>query len=165
MKKFTALNGKDNSDILIDTLIKNYKKLTDFIDEVLIKLKENINSMPYTIKAIFVIIDILFNKKYSKKKPKDITFQHFMTLSNYLLGSIILPLILNPDFNGIITTCVISKITNDNLEVITKILNKLLSGQLFSNKTEFEYTIFNKYIINTLPKMFDIIKSLNVKKF
>ena len=88
-----------------------------------------------------------------------------MTLSNYLVGSIILPLVLDPDFNGIITTCVISKIINDNLEVITKILNKLLSGQLFSNKTEFEYTIFNKYIINTLPKMFDIIKSLNVKKF
>ena len=90
LKKFTALNGKENSDILIDTLIKNYKKLTDFIDEVLIKLKENINSMPYTIKALFVIIDILFNKKYSKKKPKDITFQHLMTLSNYLVGSIIL---------------------------------------------------------------------------
>ena len=164
LKKFTALNGKENSDILIDTLIKNYRKLTDFIDEVLIKLKENINSMPYTIKALFVIIDILFNKKYSKKKPKDITFQHLMTLSNYLVGSIILPLISNPDFNGIITTCVISKITNENLEVITKILNKLLSGQLFSNKTEFEYTIFNKYIINTLPKIFDIIKSLNIKK-
>ena len=70
MKKFTALNRKENSDILIDTLIKNYKKLIDFIDEVLIKLKENINSMPYAIKALFVFIYILFNKKYSKKTKR-----------------------------------------------------------------------------------------------
>jgi hypothetical protein len=164
VKKYTAINGKENSDLLLDTLLKNYNKLTTFIDEVLIKLKENINSLPYIVKSLFKIIEILFDKKYAKKKPKDFNFQQLMILSNYLVGNIILPLISNPDFNGIITTCVISKITNDNLEVITKILNKLLSGHLFSNKTEPEYTIFNKYIIKTLPQVFDIIKSLNLKK-
>ena len=164
LKKYTAINGKENSDLLLDILLKNYNKLTTFIDEVLIKLKENINSLPYIVKSLFKIIEILFDKKYAKKKPRDFNFQQLMILSNYLIGNIILPLISNPDFNGIITTCVISKITNENLEVITKILNRLLSGHLFSNKTESEYTIFNKYIIRTLPKIFDIIKSLNLKK-
>ena len=87
-----------------------------------------------------------------------------MVLANYLIGNIILPLISNPDFNGIITTCVISKITKDNLEIITKILKKILSGNLFSNKIDSEYTIFNKYIIDILPKILDIIKSLNSQK-
>ena len=164
IKIYTAFNGKENSEALIETLLKNYNKLTNFIDEVLIKLKENINSLPHIIKSIFNIIDILINKKYAKENSKVVEFQRLMTLSNYLIGNIILPLILNPDFNGIITTCVISKITKENLEVITKILNKLLSGNLFSNKNESEYTIFNKYIIQTLPKIFSIIKSLNLQK-
>ena len=164
IKIYTAFNGKENSEALIETLLKNYNKLTNFIDEVLIKLKENINSLPHIIKSIFNIIDILINKKYAKENSKVVEFQRLMTLSNYLIGNIILPLILNPDFNGIITTCVISKITKENLEVITKILNKLLSGNLFSNKNESEYTIFNKYIIKTLPKIFSIIKSLNLQK-
>ncbi len=164
IKIYTAFNGKENSEALIETLLKNYNKLTNFIDEVLIKLKENINSLPHIIKSIFNIIDILINKKYAKENSKVVEFQRLMTLSNYLIGNIILPLILNPDFNGIITTCVISKITKENLEVITKVLNKLLSGNLFSNKNESEYTIFNKYIIRTLPKIFGIIKSLNLQK-
>ena len=164
IKIYTAFNGKESSDALIETLLNNYNKLTNFIDEVLIKLKENINSLPHIIKSIFNIIDILINKKYTKENSKDVEFQRLMTLSNYLIGNIIVPLILNPDFNGIITTCVISKITKENLEVITKVLNKLLSGNLFSNKNESEYTMFNKYIIKTLPKIFGIIKSLNLQK-
>ena len=160
LKIYTALNGKENSDILTDILIKNYIKLTDFISEVLSKLKENITSLPYILKSINNILDILINKKYENEKPKDLEFQTYMVLSNYLIGNIILPLISNPDFNGIITTCVISKITRDNLEIITKIFKKMLSGNLFSNKIDSEYTIFNKYIIDTLPKMFDIIRNL-----
>ena len=158
LKIYTALNGKENSDILTDILIKNYIKLTDFISEVLSKLKENITSLPYILKSINNILDILINKKYENEKPKDLEFQTYMVLSNYLIGNIILPLISNPDFNGIITTCVISKITRDNLEIITKIFKKMLSGNLFSNKIDSEYTIFNKYIIDTLPKIFEIFR-------
>ena len=164
LKIYKALNNKDNSDILTEILIKNYNKLTNFIDEILSKLKENINSMPYILKSINNIIDILLNKKYSKENEKNFEFQKNLILSNFLIGNIILPLISNPDFNGIITTCVISKITKDNLEIIAKIFKKILSGKLFTNKNDSEYTIFNKYIIDTLPKIFDIIKSLNLQK-
>ena len=158
---YGTLNGKENLDILTDILMKNYVKLTDFISEVLHKLKENITSLPYIMKSINTIINLLINKKYENEKPNDLEFHQFMVLTNFLIGNIILPLISNPDFNGIITTCVISKITKDNLEIITKIIQKMISGNLFSNKTDSEYTIFNKYIINTLPKIFEIIRSLN----
>ena len=164
LKIYKALNNKDNSDVLTEILIKNYNKLTSFIDELLSKLKENINSMPYILKSINNIIDILLNKKYSKENENNFEFQKNLILSNFLIGNIILPLISNPDFNGIVTTCVISKITKDNLEIIAKILKKILSGKLFTNKNDSEYTIFNKYIIETLPKIFDITKSLNLQK-
>ena len=101
-------------------------------------------------------------KNIKKEKETNFEFQKNLILSNFLVGNIILPLISNPDFNGIVTTCVISKITKDNLEIIAKILKKILSFKLFTNKNDSLLTIFNKYIIDTLPKVFDIIKSLNL---
>ena len=160
IKKYMAMHNNESSDKLVNNILNNYKKLTNFIDEILKKLKDNITSLPYILKSISFIMEVLFLKKYSQKKVKNIDYHKLMFLSNYLIGNIILPLIENPDFNGTITTCVISKITKDNLEIITKIMRKMLSGSLFSNKTDSEYTIFNKYIINTLPQIFDIIRYL-----
>ena len=80
-----------------------------------------------------------------------------MFLSNFLMGNIISPLISNPDYNGIITSDVISKLTKENLKILAKVFNKIFSGNLFNNKNNYDFTIFNKYIIETLPKIFDII--------
>ena len=164
LKIYTKLNTKDNSETLIEKTIKNYNEITKFIDEVLIRLKENITSLPHILKSIIRIIQILSEKKYTSENVKNAEYQKLMVLSNFLMGNIILPLLSNPDFNGIVTTDVISRVTRDNLEIITKILYKSLSGQLFSNKTEPDYTIFNKYIIETLPKIFDIINCLDLQK-
>ena len=164
LKIYTALNSKENSDSLIDIILQNYKLITNYINEILIKLKENITSLPYILKTITNILQILLANKYSKENLENMEYQKFMLLSNFLIGNIILPLVLNPDFNGIITTDVISKKTKDNLEIISKILYKILSGKLFSNKNESEYTIFNKFIIDTLPKIFDIVNCLNNQK-
>ena len=165
LKMYIALNNTENSEKLIKTILDNYEKITDFIDIIFKKINENITSLPYILKSICVIMEILINKKYFNQKSKYIDYHKLMLLSNYLIGNIILPLITNPDFNGILTTNVISKITKENLEIVTKILSKMLSGKLFTNKKESEYTIFNKYIINTLPKIFDIIISiLNYQK-
>ena len=164
LKLFIALNNKESSNKLIEIIINNYVKLTTFIDEILKILKENITSLPYILKSIYIIIEILINKKYSNQKSINIEYHKLMILSNYLIGNIILPLISNPDFNGIIITDVISKITKENLEILTKILSKMLTGKLFTNKKESEYTIFNNYIINTLPKLFDIVNCVNLQK-
>ena len=157
IKKYMAMHNSENSEKFVNNILDNYKKLTNFIDEILKKLKDNITSLPYILKSISIIMEVLILKKYSNKKIKNLDYHKLMLLSNYLIGNIILPLVSNPDYNGIITTDVISKITKENLEIISKIIAKMLSGKLFSNKKESEYTIFNKYIIDTLPKIFDII--------
>ncbi len=164
LKKYIALNKAEDSDKLVNTVIENYKKLTNFIDEIIKRLKDNIASLPYILKSITFIMEFLIIKKNSNQKGKNIDFQKLLFISNYLIGNIILPLINTPDFNGIITTNVISRITKDNLEIITKIIGKMLSGKLFTNKKDSEYTIFNKYIIDTLPKIFDIINCVILQK-
>ena len=163
IKTYFSTNGKEDCEKLVKTMIDNYKKLTDFIDEILQRLKDNITSSPYILKSISIIIEILFDKKFSKNKKKSMDYQKLMFLSNYFIGSIFLPLITNPDFNGIVTTDVISKITKENLAIIARVMNKMLSGKLFTKK-ELEFTIFNKFIIDTLPKIFDIIISVIIEK-
>ena len=166
LKNYISSNNKENPDITMNLIIDNYTKITKFIDEIIESFKDNIISIPYIVKSISYIIELLLNKKYNKegKNTKDIDYTKIMILSNYFLGQIILPIIKNPNFNGIITTAVISKITRENLNIIYNIIKTMLSGKLFSNKKDFEYTIFNQYIINTLPKIFNIIISINQEK-
>ena len=148
----------DNYNYLINTIKKNYEKITSFIKELLDILNENINSLPYTIKCISNIIEILIEKKYSKLNISN--YDKIMFKVSFFMGNIILPILSNPEYNGIITNEVTSKITKENLKVLSKIFKQIISGHLFSNKIDPEYTIFNKFIIETMPKIFKIINNI-----
>jgi len=161
LKNYISSKDKETAENTMNLIIENYTKITKFIDDILDLFKNNLTSMPYILKSISFIFETLLNKKYSKE---NINYIKLFLLSDYFLGKIIIPLIENPDLNGIITTAVISKITRDNLKIIAKIILTMLSGKLFSNKKDFEYTIFNKYIIDTLPKIFNIIITVNMQK-
>ena len=148
----------DNYNYLINTIKKNYLKITSFIKELLDILNENINSLPYTIKCISNIIEILIEKKYSKLNISN--YDKIMFKISFFMGNIILPILSNPEYNGIITNEVTSKITKENLKVISKIFKQIISGHLFSNKTEPEYTIFNKFIFGIMPEIFKIVNNI-----
>ena len=162
LKKYETTN-KDSGK-LIEKIKMNYNIITKCIDEILDTLKENIVSLPYIIKSINSILYVLISQKYSKEKLENVAYQTLIFLSNFLIGTIIIPLIINPYFNGIVTKGVVSKISKENLEIISKILKQIISGNLFSNEEEPEYTMFNKYIIDTLPKIFEIIDKINSQK-
>ena len=162
LKKFIALD-KDN-EYLNEKIKQNYKIITKCIDDIIESFKENIISLPYIIKSISSILYILLNEKYPKEKIENIEYNTLIFLSNFLLGNIIIPLISNPYFNGNITKGVLSNLAKGNLEIISKILMQMISGKLFSSEKEPEYTIFNKYMIKTLPKIFEIIDKINSQK-
>ena len=163
-------NEYDQKDNLMDyeEIIKNnYNSITEIILDIIEKLDENITSVPFTIKCISNIIEQLLNKKYYKKAKNTLpNYQKYIFKSNFFIGNILLSSIINRDYNGIITSDVTSKITTDNLKIIYDIFDKLLSGELFKNDSEeyFCYTLFNKLIIKTIPKIFNIIDKIE-KKF
>ena len=163
LKKYVALNIA-NEKLINQKIIQNYKIITKFIDDIIESIEENIISLPYIIKSINSIFYYLLQEIHSKDKIPNLEYLSLMLLSNFLLGNIIIPLISNPYFNGIINKDVLPKITMDNLKIITKVFNKIISGKLFSNDKDPEYTIFNKYIIKTLPKIFEIINKINSQK-
>ena len=158
-KENLEINHRESFDKMIEMIKKNYFATIEIIDDIISKLKENITSVPVIIKCISSIIDNFLHKKYKEKKHSTLinNYQEYIFQSNILIGNFILCVLLNPDYNGVFTTDVISKITKENLKIIYNIFDKLLSGKLFTYGFE---TLFNKYIVETIPKIFEIIDNI-----
>ena len=156
------LKMKNDSDYtqLVNTIKTNYDYIISFISTLIIKIKENINMIPYSLKCIFKILEELLNKKFINQKKEIYSYLLFMTKTRIFFGCMIIPILSNPDYSGIFTDGIISNLTKDNINIIVKILKTLVSGSLFLVESQ-SYTIFNKYIIELAPNVFDIIMNLD----
>jgi hypothetical protein len=105
------------------------------------------------------------DKKFSTSSRNKLShFDIYIFKTNFLIGNIFLPIIINPEYNGIITSSVISKITVENLKVISDVLSKIISGKLFNKNDEPYMTIFNKFIIEIMPQVFELVDDI-IKNF
>ena len=114
-------NEEINSNILFDYFKSSYQNIIQIISEFLNILKKNINSIPYIIKSILNIIDFLLDYKYKNKLS---LFKKYIFKANFFIGNIILPILDNPFYNGIIKDKIISINNLKNCKMITKILNE-----------------------------------------
>ena len=156
LKMFKMNVSHEEYEKLINKLKSNYDYITSYICNLLIKIKDNLNSFPYSLKCIFKIINELFSKKIKNAKKGPYNYLLLIIKARIFFGCMIIPMLKNPDYSGIYTDGIISKITKDNLNIIVKILKVILSGSLFLVENA-GYTIFNKFIIDTLPNIFEII--------
>jgi hypothetical protein len=153
------IKNKDSFINLIYKIRFNHRIVTKIILEIIKKIKDNFISSPYSLKCISKIINILLNIKYNKKsKHKLSNYKLYMFELNFLIGNIILPIIINPEFNGVVTTDVISEMTNDNLKILASILEKMIKGSLFNKRKDPYMTIYNKFIIETMPQLFELME-------
>ena len=159
--KTAKIDGDEETyDKMVNIFKLNYDFITSFINILLIKLKENIKSIPLIIKYIFLLIDELFKRKYSSEDKNIYNYNLLILKSQLFIGNMILPLLSNIDSSGILTDKVISKLSKENIKVIVEVLKKAISGNLFLVEDN-GYTLFNKYIINILPQIFDIVNDIN----
>ena len=156
LKIYKMNESNEDYQRLINKIKSNYDSITSFITTLLIKIKENINSIPYIIKCIFKIIEELINKKYKNIKKEAFNYQLLIIKARILFGCMIIPMLNNSNYSGIFTDGIITQMTKENLNIISKILKMTISGSLFVIEN-LGFTIFNKFIINCLPDIFDII--------
>jgi hypothetical protein len=71
-----------------------------------------------------------------------------------------MPILCNPDYNGIIYSHIISTKTRNNLKNINKILAKISRFDLFESFKNSNFTVFNNYLIDTIPYIYNLYKSL-----
>ena len=156
------IKNSDSFGKLMRKIKINYKIMTKIISKIINNIKENLFSSPYIIKYISKLLITLLEKKY-KGIPgnKLTTLNIYIFKLNFFIGNIILPIIKNPEINGIITSELISQITKDNLKIINDIFNKILSLNLFNKYTEPYMTIFNPFIIEIMPQLFEIIEIID----
>ena len=147
---------ENNYEAFVNKIKSNYDEITSLISNLLIKIRENINIVPFSLKCIFKIIEELLNKKYQNIKKDAFNYQLLIIKARILFGCMIIPMINKPDGSGIFTDGIISKTTKNNLNIIAKILKVLVSGNLFLVDNA-GYTIYNKFIIDSLPNIFDIV--------
>ena len=137
--------------------VNNFMMITNFIINLFEKIIQSLNSLPYTIKCIFFFLDKLISKKYEKNS---ITYYQSLILKlKFFFDGFILPVLRNPISNGCISDAVLSNITLENLKLISTIVEKFISGNLFKifNDVSDPYmTIFNKFIMTQMPNFFNI---------
>ena len=146
---------------LMRKIIINHRIVTKIIVEIINKIKDNLIYIPPILKFISKMLNSLLEKKISSSKRNKLSYYNlYMFKINFLIGNILVPIISNPEFNGIITTNIISQITSDNLKLIADIFEKMLSGALFVKNENPYMTLFNKFIIETMPKLFELVENL-----
>lgn len=150
-----------------DIYKSNYEIIIEFIEELFNKINKNINLLPYSIKCMFFILNNLLQKDYRGEEYLTPYLKYIIKL-RFFFNTFIIPNIGNPIYNGIVSDGLISITTKENLNVICKILEKFVSGNLF-NFTEIDtndpnyltYTIFNKFIFDKIPFLFEIINNID----
>ena len=165
LKSIGEIKQADSFKQLMRRLKINHRIVTKIITNLINKIKDNLDSSPYILKYISKLLSVFLDKKFSTFSGNKLShLDIYIFKTNFLIGNIFLPIITNPEYNGIITSSVISKITFENLKVISDVLSKIISGKLFNKNDEPYMTIFNKFIIDIMPQVFELV-DLIIKNF
>ena len=143
----------------------DFFKVIKIIDELFNTLINNIHLIPYSIKCICKIISILIKKKFKKLN----TIQYNIFLSKFFFNKLFLSAFKDPKFGCLINNFIISGITIDNLEIISFIMEKLISFDFINNIEEnSDFTPFNRYFLEKMPtvlKFFDGLSNVKLPAF
>jgi hypothetical protein len=102
------------------------------------------------------MIDLLINRKF----PKIGFLERNAFIGEFVFGKLIMPILSNPDYNGIVSSGIISVNTRKNLFNINQILKKISRSLFFDDIRESHYTIFNTYLIEIMPVILKLFENL-----
>ena len=149
--------SKEHFNNLMKKIVVNHHIITVIINKIIKTLSNNLDNFPYSVKCILKMIDVLLNKKNNNNNISHL--KNYLFKLNFLIGNLIMPILKNPNYNGIISN-IISDITKKNLQIIYDIFEKMLEGSLFKRNEDDSMVLYNKFIIESLPKLFEIIDNL-----
>lgn len=148
----------EDASFIMEKYKKYYIICKDIICDILNLLKEKIKTVPYYIKGLCKIIDLLAQKKFGDLK----CYEKNIAISNLFLGILLKPFFLNLDFNTLINSWTVSAVVKKNLDTIYHIFKRIISGKLYmsSNPNEVYYTPFNGLTIDLMPEILSIFENL-----
>ena len=137
---------------------KDFLTIIEFIELIFNNIKNNIHSLPYSIKCLCKIISKLIINKYNDINiPQQMGF-----LAQFFFNILLIPILQNPGYYLLIDNMIISKNTIINTNIIANIIGQLVSGKFYKNtENNSGYTPFNWYFLEKLPDIFDLFEELS----
>lgn len=86
-------------------------------------------------------------------------------IGEFIFGKCILPIFVDSDKNGVVTSSILSGNIRECLKIAAKVLVKISRNLLFDSTIDINYTIFNHYIIEILPEINKFCNELIKVKF
>ena len=143
----------------------DFFKVVKILDELFINLMKNIYLIPYSVKCICKIILLLIKKKF----PNINTIEQNILLSKFFFCKLFLPIFRNPGFGALINNFIISGTTIHNLNIISFVIEKFISGTFIKSEEENgDYSPFNWYFLDKMPealKFFENITKVKLPPF
>ena len=143
----------------------DFFKVVKILDELFNNLMNNIYLIPYSVKCICKIILLLAKKKF----PNINSIEQNILISKFFFGKLFLPIFRNPGFGALINNFIISGTTVHNLDIISHIIEKFISGTFIKNEDENgDYSPFNWYFLDKMPeaiKFFENIQKVKLPPF
>ena len=147
-------NMSESSNILA-TYQRNFFCIIQIILDIVNNLNENVHFIPHFIKFICKIIFIILSKKKCLNKIDALKY-----IGKFFFSQLLSPIMLSPDYECLIGSFIISQQTLDNLLEINKIILKILDFSLFDEEKENNYTPFNWFILDIMPKIFEFLNNM-----
>jgi len=140
-------------------------KIIEIIDKLFNNLLNNIYLIPYSVKCICKIILLLIRKK----NPNINIIEQNILISRFFFSKLFLPIFKNPGFGALINNFIISGTTIHNLDIISQVIEKFLSGNLIKmDEFNGDFSPFNRYFIKKMPvalKFFEKITKVSLPPF
>ena len=143
----------------------DFMRMLKLIDLLLKQLLNNLYLLPYSVKCICKMINILIKKKF----PSISITEQNSFVSKFFVCKLFVPILENPGIWALINNFIISSSTKQNLKIIGFIIKQMFSGRFFMNDDICKnYTPFNWYIIDKMPlifKFFDYVTKITLPSF
>ena len=134
------------NDILAKIYLKNFLFIQEQVENIIQSLINKISTIPYSLRCICTIIDILIRKKYPKL-PK---YLRHSFIGIFLFDKCIFP-ILNLENTNILKTKIFSKAQINCLNCIISVISNANRCKLFDIYNDLEKTMFNYYLLEIIP--------------
>ena len=160
-KMLSILNKYKHPEQLLFIYQNYFMIVINFLDQIIKNILGNLHLVPYSIKCLCRTISEFITQKFpSITGPEKNVF-----IAKFFFGKLLIPILINPGVEAFVNNF-ISENSLHNLSVISKILEKYVSGEFYTNNTsEYNYTPYNWYFINNIKNIYIIFEEITKVRF
>ncbi len=151
---------EENAEEILNLYIKCFMSVQRILIAIFKKLSDNSQAMPYIIRCICKMIKCIIKKKFPDASTMDIykfVAKFFFKIFNRYLKTFDTEIFID---------LIIDEQLTEKINIITVLINMIIKGDLFNNKSTINYIPFNWFLIKELmPIFYDFFEKLTNFQF